>query len=673
MRLRREPGGPAKVAETAIERVEPPRLPVAETDSMHALVAAAAAIKLDSGSSMRTVVHDEDWQREAWRQLDLTGELRFAANRHAAALSQCRLYVAELDDKGHPGEEAKEPKVQALAGTIFGGPAAKTETLRTMGLQFYVGGESYIVAEGATDPKRDVWYVVTANKIRKSPGTGFQVKRPSEHGGGWHDLDPQKDLLVRSWTPHPRDNDLADSPVRSALPILREIERLAMLTFSQIDSRLVSAGVMAFPRGSSFPKKDGTSGNVNDLMSMMLEVAKAQLTGAGTAAGIVPIMIEIPAEAGQAPIHLTFSTPLTAELAQKVEQAIKRLAVALDIAPEELLGLGASNHWSAWSIDETGIKLFIQPVMIRICHALTIGYLRPALEALGVADPEKYTLWFDASPLTVRPNRFEDAVALQEKGIINDAEVRKAGNFSDDSAPTKQDLARLRALEIVKLDPTLIQQKPWADLIGVPVSEPPPPPAPPGMGPDGQPVGPDGQPVDPAAQRDTQIQAQLGLPQTPSGGASPAPAQAGRKALAAAAGWGAPSRVDYEPADLLLPGAEQVVLRALELAGARLLTGQGRGSRRHTYADVPKHLLHTRVHPDDREHARRLVDGAFTHTAALCGHFAAYGFQATDVTRLLEGYVTELLVRGFAHEPHLLRATLARATEVMLRAAFAAA
>lgn len=651
MRLRREQ--PAATVEPA----EPPHLPAVATDTMHALVAAAAAVKLDDGSTMRKVIRDQDWQREAWRHLDINGELRFAANRHAAALSKCRLYVAELDGQGHPSVEAKDPKVQGLAATIFGGPAAKTESMRLMGLQFYIGGESFIVAEGATDPKSDVWYVVTANQIEKVPGGRLRVKRPATVGGGKRELDPASDLLVRAWTPHPRDSDLADSPVRSALPILREIERLSMLAFSQIDSRLVSAGILAFPSGSSYPKKDGTPGTVTDLMGLVMEVAKAQLTGEGTAAGVVPIMIEIPAEAGQEPKHITFSTPLTGELAQKLDQAIKRMAVALDIAPEEMLGLGKSNHWSAWSIDETGIKLFIEPVMTRICDALTVGYLRPALEALGVADVEKYTLWYDPSPLTVRPNRFEDANALHDKGIINDDELRKAGNFPDDSAPSKQDLAVLRALEIVKLDPTLVQQKAWADLLGVPVSKPPLPPAPPGLPPGMDPnaAPPDG--TDPGA-RDAAIQQQLGLPKTPSGGKSPA-----QKGLTAA-GWTTPSPVQY-----LLPGAEQAVLRALELAGGRMLTGKGRANRRGAYADVPRHLLHTRMQPTDREHARRLIDGAFAYVPELVGHFAAYGFQTHDVTRLLEGYTTELLVRGFAHEPAFLQTYLERAMEVMLRAA----
>lgn len=651
MRLRRE------LPAATVERVETPHLPVI-ADGMRALVAAAATVKLDAGSDVRTVVTDQDWQREAWRQLDINGELRFAANRHAAALSQCRLYVAELDDFGHPGEEAKDPKVQGLAGTIFGGPAAKTESLRSMGQQFYIGGESYVVAQGATDPKTDIWYVVTANQIRKLPGGGFKVKRPSTYGGGWHELNPASDLLVRAWTPHPRDADLADSPVRSALPILREIERLTLLAFSQIDSRLVSAGILAFPTGSSFPKKDGTPGDVNDLMSMVLEVARAQLTGEGTAAGLVPIMIEIPSEAGQAPIHLTFSTELTAELTAKLDHAIKRMAVSLDIAPEDMLGQGKSNHWSAWAIDETSIRLFIQPVMVRICDALTIGYLRPALDALGVANPEKYTLWYDASPLAVRPNRFEDAVSLHEKGLVNGAEVRKAGNFSDESTPKKDELAVLRAMEIIRLDPSLIQQKAWADLVGLPISAPPPPPQPalpPGVDPAALPPG-----TDPAA-RDAAIQTQLGLPKSASGGKSPAQ----RKSIAASA------FATASPAQQLLPGAEQIILRALELAGTRMLTGKGRANRRGAYADVPKHELHTRVQPTDHAHARRLVEGAFAHAPALVGHFASYGFRAEDVTSLLEGYAVELLVRGFAHEPQYLQAYIERAMAVMLRAAAA--
>jgi hypothetical protein len=33
-------------------------------------------------------------------------------------------------------------------------------------------------------------------------------------------------------------------------------------------------------------------------------------------------------------------------------EAVERLAIGLDMPPEVLLGLGDSNHWSAWQVDE---------------------------------------------------------------------------------------------------------------------------------------------------------------------------------------------------------------------------------------------------------------------------------------------------------------------------------
>jgi hypothetical protein len=332
-------------------------------------------------------------------------------------------------------------------------------------------------------------------------------------------------------------------------------------------------------------------------------------------------MAEVPADATQKPEHLTFDTPIQGELAAKLEQAIRRLAMGLDMDPNELLGQGSSNHWSGWQIEESSVKLFIQPVLGRICDALTQGYLIPALKAQGVKDPEKYTLWYDISPLSVRPNRFEDAGTLYDKGLIDGDEYRRSGNFSDEAKPDNKELSAQRAWEAIKLDPALLQQKAFADLVGLPTSEPPAPEQP------GMPPG-----ADPAAAADDSIRQQLGLPQTESGGASPA--QQGLTASGA-----------------LLPAAEQAVLRALELAGGRMLDRRNRGQ----FADVPRHEMHTRVQPSSREHAHKLLFGAFQHTSVMASHF---GLGAYDLERLLENYTVELLVRGYAHESGFLQLTL---------------
>jgi hypothetical protein len=596
---------------------------------MRALVAAAAQLQLDQGSVLRARVGDEEWQREGWRHYDLCGELRFAANRHAGALSQCRIYVAELDENGYPGAEAEDETVRALAEPIFGGASQRPEYLRQIDVQLYVGGESFIIAESTAAKDKDVWYVVTAAQVRKE-GTKYKVKRPMDHGGGFHLIDPKRDIMTRVWTPHPRDYDLADSSVRSTLPVLREIERLSLLTFSQIDSRLISAGLLLLPQNTSFPKKDGTPGGVSDLLDMILEVASAQLSGAGTAAGLVPILAEIPAGTGQQVEHVKFETALTAEIKDKLDHAIRRLATGLDIDPQELLGMGDSNHWSAWQIDENGIKLFIQPVISRICAALTQSYLAPALKLAG-KDPDKYALWFDPSPLTVRPNRYEDAIQLYDRGEISGEELRASGNFSDDSKMNSKELASWRAWQLVKVDPSLLANKELAALAGLPVVEPPAPPGP------ALPPGLEG-----ASPEDLQaIMDQLGGGQAQETKALPAKPNAaqqdGGKQFAA-----------------LLPGAEQVVLRALELAGGRMLDRHSRGK----YGEVERFALHTQIRDVGRERAEALLQGAFTHVPALAAH---HGVPSGDLTSVLKDFCVELITRGYPYSTELLREMLRRA------------
>jgi hypothetical protein len=618
---------------------------------MPSLVAAAAQVQLEGQSSNALRFRDLEWQREAWRQYDICGEYRFAANRHANALSRCRLYVAEVDALGRPGKEAKDPQVQVLSETIFGGPAAKGEGLRVIGVQNYVAGECYTVAEAAASRNdSDNWYVVSAAELRRSNGgAGVKVKRPMTIGGGWRELTKGKDMLMRIWTPHPRLFDVADSPSRAVLPILREIERLTQLCFSQIDSRLISAGILLMREGIDFPHAEGTTGGVQGLMDMILEAARAQLTGAGTASGLVPIMATVPtgdnryADISQSFAHIKFDTPLTAEIEKKLDQTIRRLALGLDIAPEDLLGQGDANHWGAWQIEESSIKLFIEPVLVRICDALTTAYLKPALKALKL-DPDKYTLWYDTSPLTVRPNRMEDAQALWDRGLLNDESMIAAGNFDGDDLPNAKSQLKWMMWQIVKANPPLIAAPGIAKLLGVPPEivtlglEPPPPPMPP------QPemLPPDGQ-MDPNAlpSGDQATQDPNAIPQMPTDQATPA--QRAKKKPAPVSAFAA-----------MVPATEQVVLRALELAGNRLLTRNNRAQ----YAEVARFDMHTRVSVLDAAQAAVLMQGAWAHVPTLARH---YGVPARELENLLAQYCSELLIRGHPHDADLLTLVLAKA------------
>jgi hypothetical protein len=593
---------------------------------LHALVASAAEVKIGEGLISKPL-KVEEWQREAYRHLDICGELRFAANRSGNALSRCRIYVAEVDEYGRPGKECEEEDVQGLSETVFGGHTGKAEAVRLMGIQFYVGGETYIVAENRESEDDDTWYVVTAQQVRADNGT-YVVRRPQSVGGGLKTLAKGQDLLMRAWTPHAVDADLADAPTRSVLPVLREIERLSMLTMSQIDSRLISAGLLLLPAGIDFPHAENKPGGIVGLMEMILEAAKAQLTGAGTAAGLVPILAEIPVGSGKEVQHLTFSTPIQAEIKEKLDHAIRRLALGLDIAPEELLGQGDSNHWSAWAVDETSIKLFISPVLARICDALTQGYLRSALTLLG-KDPDKYVFWFDTSPLAARPDKREDAFKLWEKGLLSTKALLEACNFSEDDAPAPEELVQWRVWELVKLNAQLAYDPEVQKLLGLPAMAMQAPPQPPQAAlPGGEAGAPEGQ-----------------------GGEQRALPQQDEKTNVNEQDGDSPT----EDFAALLPIADLLVTFALEKAGGRII-GANR-SMRGRYGDLAKFDLHTVAPAPTYDEAEQLLAGglAMLDRVQLPAHVDRRHFAT-----LLEGYYRELIVCGHPHQPRLLGDVLRR-------------
>src|SRR3546814_19565748 len=84
----------------------------------------------------------------------------------------------------------------------------------------------------------------------------------------------------------------------------------------------------------------------------------------------------------------TFHTPFDEETRELREEAIRRLALGQDAPPELLLGVGNMNHWGAWLVQADTINTHVEPPLARFCDAATTQFLRPVLEARGIAEPE---------------------------------------------------------------------------------------------------------------------------------------------------------------------------------------------------------------------------------------------------------------------------------------------
>lgn len=602
-------------------RRDEPDKPTGDGLDPHGSLSAAVAQVQMTGTAWRTwKFGDRAWQADAWRLYDITGQLRYVANWVGNSVSRCSLKVMELDDDGEPTIEVEDPDIAALAKGPLGTGAAKDESLRLLGINLFVPGEAFIVAEAdGNGDGSDRWFVVSGSQIKRE-GDRITVKRSQLQGSGVMEYRDGIDLILRCWTPHPRDTDEPDSPTRSAIPDLREIEANRKRVFAEMDSRLAGAGVLTLPEGMDFPRQPGEPANPAGFATVLMRTMAASLTDRASAEAMVPIILQGKGDELDKIRHITFWSDLSDQLLPLRKEAIRSLAQSLDVPVEVLMGIGDSNHWSAWLISEEAVTTQIVPVLTRIADALTVGYLRAALEELG-ADPDRYVYHFDTAPLTTRPNRVADGLEYHSKMLISDDAARSAGAFAEDDKPEPDEVVYRLVIRAVEQNPALVTDPVVQKILGIGAIAVTAPALESGPGGDGD--------------EDDDSGDGQGTPDTQPDNTDRPPAEGDDPGSDAA----------------LLPVATLAVRRALGLAGSRLVPH----NKRDTFPGTAKHALHVRHGAVTRDRALLVLKGAWEDLHAVADDCMVDGAQLED---LLNGFCVELLTRGMAFDPGLLRDVL---------------
>lgn len=408
------------------------------TTAARALTAAAARY---TTPKTRTKTPDQSWQTRAWEFYNTVPEVRFAARWMANAMSGALLYAGRRADDGTIERAADTERAAQLVATIAGGPDGQAQLLGDFGPHLTVAGEGWIVIRPTTDDAGGVtgetWHVLSVDEVRRQSGRlvaeidGVDVEIP----GDTDTADPTAPAAIRVWEPHPQRYLEADSPVRSSLTLLEELRLLNAAVAAAARSRLTGRGILLVPKGASFPTSQGHEGAEDDLIDVLMQVSATAIRDPESAAATVPIVLEVPAETIGAFKLLTFESDWD-ELAIKLrEEAIRRFATGLEIPAEVVLGLGDVNHWGAWALTSEAIRLGVEPKLATVAHALTTQWLRPLLHDEGVADADRWLVWYDSSPLRTRTNRSETAIKVHELGAISDTALRRETGFTEDDAP----------------------------------------------------------------------------------------------------------------------------------------------------------------------------------------------------------------------------------------------
>jgi len=391
----------------------------------------AAAVRMTGPGSKGGKIKTPPWYTQAWHFYDVIGEYRYACNWVGNLLSRAILEVWE------DGKITKDETALDALKAFFGGPDGQKEFLRQSGTQLTVPGDYYVVGEDMGDAP-DRWRVLSASRLKKVGEGNSAVWKL-----GKDDLDDP--LVIRLWRPHPNDETKSDSPSRAVLPILSELENLTKYVASQVSSRLASAGIFTVPNEMTFgsvrgnvTNGDATDGaqnvntGINAFLIELYETISANLADPEDASARVPVLLSGPGEHLDKMRHITFATELDKQTKVLRDEAIRRLALGMDMPPEILTGSGDLNHWNAWQVEEASIKAHTEPLLQIITQGITEQYLWPyLLDNMEGEDEEsvrRFTIHADTSKIRLRPNRSKEALELYDRGILSvEATARENG------------------------------------------------------------------------------------------------------------------------------------------------------------------------------------------------------------------------------------------------------
>jgi hypothetical protein len=387
-----------------------------------------------SGKVPRIYAPSKDWQKRAYYHYRVCGEARFAARYFGHAMSRAVLYLADAK-----GKRISDGGRSSLLDELFAGPDGQAGMMESVGVHLTVAGECYLV--GREVDGADVWEVLSVMEI-ESGAAGWQML--GDDGMSWFPLSDD-DVIIRVWIPQPDRRWEADSPFRSMLPILEEVERLTRYIGSQTTSRLAGNGLLFLSNNMTFPPPPEVDGQQQEFaneaesfMAMLGGMMMEALKGDGSAAEQVPGIVTADPEAIEAIKHITFWTPLDENAREMRKDAIYRFALGMDLPPEMVLGMGSNegtgggrsngvSHWGAWMIEEQTIKMHIEPMLDLLCSALTTYYYRPL--AVGSTDIIKA----DTSALRLRPDRSQESLELFDRGLVKgEVVVRENGFIPED-------------------------------------------------------------------------------------------------------------------------------------------------------------------------------------------------------------------------------------------------
>lgn len=396
------------------------------------LVASAAPFR---GNNDEKGMGEEMWQRRALLYYNTCGEVRFCSQFYARMVARVRFFPARIKEDGTLDAIEEGPAVEAL-NRIQGPGGGRSRIQFDYGRLMFVTGEGALFVNDTDDPAKERWRFLWRGELKKDEPDGPTWRKNGKN-------EPvEKGTAYRMWTPHPERSDWADSPLRPVLDIAEELNILTATVRSTAVSRMLKGMILLPSELSPAPMEPGKDEDPEQsvFLAAMVQHFKAQIEDPAAAEAQAPFLLEGAYEyldrVKWIELHNTTTDYLERDL--RIE-AIKRLALGLDMPPEALEGFSNTNHWAAQQIQWDMWRSHGVPIADQFAADLSEIYLRPTLAEAGESDIDAITIGYDDSQVVISPDQTAVADQAMDRMAISFSGYRKMKGIPEAYAPDEDE------------------------------------------------------------------------------------------------------------------------------------------------------------------------------------------------------------------------------------------
>lgn len=345
---------------------------------------------------------------EKWQELIL--EYRDSIPEVAGAAALVRASIAGVEWVVEGGNAETRARIQARIDQLDKDRLAEL---------IWLSGEGYVAwpddpGDGVPVEQVEKPYSLSVTEIKLTDPARPLVAGPN---GEWVDLVEENSdrpvPFMRIWKPSNTNRLHATSPNKAAMDMLKAMHLSQLADTATQQSRLAGAGIVFWPTNApNVPVEAGEEPEAGTRQAMLRDFENAAWSAISSTASreaIIPFVVMYdPSDKAQYKPEMfrIERDDLATQYATRTEVYGRRYALAVELPIESQLGMGSTNHWSAWQIDVDKWRTWFKP----LCNLIREQLEERVVKLYGPA----YTLKLDATALIAKPDQTDVIIKLMQ-------------------------------------------------------------------------------------------------------------------------------------------------------------------------------------------------------------------------------------------------------------------